>query len=521
METPVASLVKVNESKLFAAMVAMVAAGLPACGAERANPSADDRASIVEATEETAHGPQLHLLAPLSTSYATTQRPLFQWGNHGRVTLEICRDRACVIPIAQFDTNAASARPDAPLPPGTVFWRITRGASGNGPTSPVWQVNIPARESGKVGSWGAMPDYNGDGLGDIAVGVKIAPGQVRVFPGNVNGVSPTPAQILIGGVGFGDELGPAGDLDGDGFGDLAVWSSGPPQSVTVYRGGPAGLHDPVTFTAPTADSFSQMRVVSAGDVNGDGYGDLIVGGQVAALHLGGPYGVSATPAQQLSSVPSGATYPSDARSPIAGGDFNGDGYPDAVIMGSNSGLLYYGDGHTLVAQTTVVPYQFGALAGDYNGDGLNDYAAYEIDAGALTGPPAYFDSQAGAYAYTGVGDINGDGFSDVLYWISDLWGVPEAERVQFGGTTPCDQTPCYRATPLYVPGRIYDGYPLAAVVGGGVGDVNGDGYADIAYGSPGAGELYLFLGASVGPSPYPSLTITAEQGFGFGLGRLE
>jgi len=508
--------VRGNAPKVMAAMIAVSAASLSACGAEKRDPRAVDEIAIAEGMGSVQN---LRLVAPLSTSIATTQRPLFRWVGHGSVTLEICRDRACRQPIARVETNQSAARPTAPLPAGVAFWRVTQGRGPNSPTSAVWEVNIPARDSDKVGSWGAIPDFNGDGLGDVAVGVKSSPAQVRVFPGNASGLSTTPAQVLNGPSGFGDELGPAGDLDGDGFGDLAVWTSGPPQTVSVYRGGPQGLVDPITFAAPTADPFSQMRVVSAGDVNGDGYGDLLVGGQMAALHLGGPGGVSTTPAQQLTSVPSGATYSSDARWPIAGGDFNGDGFPDADISGANGGLLYYGDGHALVAQTTVFPNAFGALAGDFNGDGFNDLATYDVQIGSPTGLTS-FQSIAGTYAYQGVGDTNGDGFSDVLTSVSSFFEVPEAERVYLGGTTPCTSTECPTFVPMTIPGHMYDGYPMTVVLGGGVGDVNGDGYADLAYVAPGDGALYLYLGSNAGPSPTPSLTITAEQGFGFGLARL-
>ena len=55
---------------------------------------------------------------------------------------------------------------------------------------------------------------------------------------------------------------------------------------------------------------------------------------------------------------------------------------------------------------------------------------------------------------------------------------------------------------------------------GGLGDVNGDGFDDLAYGSPGAGAVYVFYGGASGPAPNPSVTITAAQGFGFSIAGL-
>jgi hypothetical protein len=460
--------------------------------------------------------------------------PLFTWlpeSSTTGATVDVCRDRACQNIIVSFAASGSSAQPPQPLPAGVVYWRVSSSTT-SGRTSAVWELTIPARESGRTGSWGSVPDFNGDGFGDLAVGVLPSfngvgtppPNQMRIFPGGPGGLAATPAQTFSGPFGFAEEAGSAGDLDGDGFADLAIWNSVDPSSsalpggftVTVYRGGPQGLSSPVTFPAPNADVASQMRVLSAGDVNGDGYGDLLVGGDsVAELFLGGPTGVSTTPAEMLAPPPAATP---DARWPIGNADFNGDGHPDAIISGANGMLLYDGDGQTLVAHPEVpLEGAFGGLAGDVNGDGFADYASGGVFLGGPGGPTTLFEILAGQTYYQGVGDVNGDGFSDVLNKVSAIVGVREAERVYFGGLTPCADNACPTFVPLFVPGDLNDGSPMFAIGAKGIGDVNGDGFFDFVYFSPGAGAVYVFYGAPAGPPSNPSQTITAEQGFGFSV----
>jgi hypothetical protein len=411
-------------------------------------------------------------------------------------------------------------------------------------TSAVWELTIPAHRarpdpSGSIpefhseGFWGAIPDFNGDGFGDLVVGAKVAgvntADEMRVFPGGPSGPAATPSQILrnpTGALGFGDEAGSAGDLDGDGFGDLVVWTGfGAPASVTVFRGTPQGPSSPVTFPGPAASS-GQMRVLSAGDVNGDGYGDLLVGGNAfAQLFLGGAAGVNTTPSQTLPSLtPAGSTKPSDARWPIGGGDFNGDGFPDAAVSGlDGTPLLYFGDGHTLVPRPDIVLPRdpgFVSLAGDFNHDGLADLnTGPVIWTGGPTGLTEFFVARE-ASTYQGVGDINGDGFSDELASVFKGAGVIEGQRLYFGVPVACPLNACSNFVPVLPPGSLSNISPPIPMLKGGLGDVNGDGFGDFAYSVPSAGAVYLFLGSAKGPPPDPSMTITAAPGFGYSMARL-
>src|SRR4029079_14735236 len=132
---------------------------------------------------------------------------------------------------------------------------------------------IPARESGRPGSWGAIPDFDGDGISDLevtalGVGAPPPPSEMRIFPGGPGGPAATPAQTFAGAeIGFGATSRPVGDLNGDGFCDLAVWTGfSTTNTVSVFLGGPNGVTSPVVFATPAVTPGAQALVVSAGDV---------------------------------------------------------------------------------------------------------------------------------------------------------------------------------------------------------------------------------------------------------------
>src|SRR5207249_3406499 len=107
--------------------------------------------------------------------------------------------------------------------------------------------------------------------------------------------------------------------------------------VHVYLGGPMGLPTTPTHTLDGPDgagSYFGNSVACAGDVNGDGYADLIVGTLYvgrAHLYLGGPNGLAATPATNLNN-PDGASGSSFFGAAVASAeDVNGDGYADLIV----------------------------------------------------------------------------------------------------------------------------------------------------------------------------------------------
>ncbi|MEZ4238755.1 MAG: MopE-related protein [Myxococcota bacterium] len=162
-------------------------------------------------------------------------------------------------------------------------------------------------------------------------------------------VGTSPSELLGGGTGV-------GDVDGDGYDDLAAWSwppSEPTPAVLLFRGRPGGIaaSPAVRWTdgAPTFGTGITGYALSAADLDGDGYSDVIVGtppGSVgqARVFRGGPLPLATAPARTLVSpgVDDGYGYA------VRGlGDVSGDGVGDLLVgapwddtAAENAGVAY-------------------------------------------------------------------------------------------------------------------------------------------------------------------------------------
>jgi hypothetical protein len=330
---------------------------------------------------------------------------------------------------------------------------------------------------------------------------------------------------------------------------------------------PVAIDPLLTATADTqlesdqASSFFGGAVAGAGDVNGDGYADVIVGAEeydagslnegAAFVFLGSATGVAdgnpGTAATQLESNQSGALF---GTSVAAAGDVNGDGYADVIVgaqaydngqadegaafvfLGSASGIADSNPASADVAQleadqATAVFGGAVAGAGDVNGDGyadvivgseeynapsLNEGAAFVFlgsASGIADGNPASAgvaqleSDQTGALLGTsvaGAGDVNGDGYADVIVGAEayDAGHVDEGAAFVFlgGAVGVGDGTPATASAQIE---SDQAGALLAHVAG--AGDVNGDGFADVIVGAEeydagqtGEGAAFVFLG---------------------------
>jgi hypothetical protein len=464
-------------------------------------------------------------LAPLSTARVTTLRPTFSWSlpatDDGAV-VEVCGDRACTKPVVTFTAKGTSGKAPAALTPGVYFWRLRGWVNGHAgiATSATWELTVPVRDTPVDSSWGTTLDIDGDGYADVAVGAfgTSSSGTAYVFPGGPAGtLPPVPVTLTEPWGCMYPFLASGGDIDGDGYPELLVGCQQAGSGVgalLVYRGGPAwAASAPTVLANPAGVSYFGYAPTSAGDVNGDGYGDVLVAAQgaqdvgCAELYLGGPNGLSG-PASTLNAgafpVMSAAT------------DLDGDGLSDVVLTvnaaadaGSTNELaIYLGTSTGLAATPTVLPMPTApvgglqlvlGVAGDVNGDGYGDVLASLPDRAAgifvyfggpgglsasaleLPEPGPFFNTTFGGNL-AGLGDLNADGFDDVSTSIDGY-----ATYVWLGGASPAT-TPAYTIPPpSHTSGAFGD-----AVAS--VGDVNGDGYADLGVSVFDGNEVLVFAG---------------------------
>ncbi len=458
-------------------------------------------------------------------------------------------------------------------------------------------------------------DTNRDGLDDLligAFGANSSAGRSYLVFGKtdrtmvlLSDVASNSGGNRIDGEGLDDNSGisvrGAGDVDGDGRADLIIGANGVAANgsasgrsymvpgATAAAGGAVALSGTGTsfgfsMTGEGANHNSGFSVDAAGDVNGDGLQDVIVGAFLASPNGASSgrsyvvFGRASPAALQLSAVAGGTggfAINGTAASDFAGissgpaGDVNGNGFDDLIVgatgagAGLDSGVSYvvFGKTNTTAVELSDVGGGTGGFAingavgehsgisvraaGDMNGDGLDDLIVgadfASSDAGrafvvfgksstaavslatVASGPGGFAIDGAAASdrtgrAVSGAGDVNGDGLADVIVGAgraSPNGAESGRAYVVFGKATTSAVDLASLGSAGIAPNGEAAGDQAGRAVGG-AGDVNGDGYADLLVGAEDAqpngaasGRAYLVFGGDFSASQ--SLAWTADD----------
>ena len=392
--------------------------------------------------------------------------------------------------------------------------------------------------SGKVSNAG---DVNGDGLDDLIVGARRADlnnnqldsGKSYVIFGKIDSTTINLSAIASGTGGFviigedaldksGDSVSNAGDVNGDGLDDLIVGAYtatpdsksqagksyvifGKKDSTAIELSAIASGTGGFVINGENADDWSGYPVSTAGDVNGDGLDDLIVGSTEAESRTGKSYvifGKTDGTVINLSAIGTGGfvingenTGDQSSISVSNAGDVNGDGLDDLIVGAFHadvSGKSDAGKSYVIFGKKDSTAIDLSAIASGtggfvINGENVNDISGFSTSS---------------------AGDINGDGLDDLIVgaYQADPNGKSNAGKsyVVFGKT---DSTAInLSAIASGTGGFVINGENVDDISGNSVstaGDVNGDGLNDLIVGARGipsttgefkAGKFYVIFG---------------------------
>ncbi|MEL6342158.1 MAG: FG-GAP-like repeat-containing protein [Myxococcota bacterium] len=312
-----------------------------------------------------------------------------------------------------------------------------------------------------------LGDIDGDGYDDVAVTDAIGDlrqGYVYVFYGSRTGSDPDrwEQRLVSGEESFGSRV-DGGDLNGDGFSDVLV-SAPEAQNAYVFYGTSSGLPSAPGLTLDGSDLFA-VELAVVGDVDDDGFEDVLINGpgiEEISVYMGSSSGLPSTSSQTIRlSDPDSQFFAPFGRTIRGVGDLNDDGYDDVAVLAEQL------DGLTESTRISVMVF-YGSS------DGLSEADPTVLEAGEEDWE--FGESFAGA-------DIDGDGFSDLL-----IGNAPREEVTVYRGRSEGVRDEI-AVTLTHDDGGAYSRGALARL-----GDVDGDGDDDVIIGAPDGGYAQAVTG---------------------------
>ena len=429
-------------------------------------------------------------------------------------------------------------------------------------TTADWSVSGSTGVSPLASSVAGAGDVNGDGYDDVVLGASgynSSTGRVLVYHGSSSGISTTASTTLDGSAAselFGRGLAGAGDVNGDGYDDVIVGADGYSSSTGrayIYPGSSSGISTTAltTLTGASSSYYFGYSVDAAGDVNNDGYDDVIVGAYGYSSSTGQVYiyhGSSSGPSTSATTtITGGGTFYSFGASVSRAGDVNNDGYDDVIVgafnysastgrayvyLGGFSGVVNFAS-TTLTGEASTDYFGYSVNeAGDVNRDGYDDvivgaygngsygraYVYHGAGSGVSSSATARLNGSSFNFAkvVTGAGDVTGDGYDDVIVGCDGASTSTGAAYLYAGSGSGTSTSSLMTLT-----GEGTLNYFGSAI--GPLGDVNADGYDDVVIGAYGygssSGRAYVYHGSALGLGPTATATVSggSEEKLGYSV----